>query len=210
MKQQSTERQPTKREAQAEGRREQLLEVALQLFSERGWEGTSVKSIAERAGVAPGLMYHYFESKEDLLYEVVEEFGFVPELRRALEPIGDQPAAQALPKVIRSYYRLLEEKGPVICIFVREGLVNPDLHEKWVRMMNEAVHLLATYFDRRVAAGELKPHNTEVSARMVLHPVAMMQLVGAHPDRLGDVVEVILHGVARKPGARSPKGGRRK
>lgn len=47
-----------------------LVAVATRLFAARGFEGTSVQAVVEAAGVTKGAMYHYFSSKEDLLYEV--------------------------------------------------------------------------------------------------------------------------------------------
>jgi TetR/AcrR family transcriptional regulator, repressor of fatR-cypB operon len=44
-----------------------ILDAALELFVERGFHGTSVPSVAERAGVAAGTIYHYFASKEALV-----------------------------------------------------------------------------------------------------------------------------------------------
>jgi AcrR family transcriptional regulator len=46
---------------------EAVLKAALELFVERGFHGTSVPSVAERAGVAAGTIYHYFASKEALV-----------------------------------------------------------------------------------------------------------------------------------------------
>jgi AcrR family transcriptional regulator len=50
--------------------RERLVTVATRLFAERGFESTSVQEIVEAAGVTKGAMYHYYGSKDDLLYEV--------------------------------------------------------------------------------------------------------------------------------------------
>ena len=49
---------------------ERLLAVATRLFAEKGFEGTSVQEIVAAAGVTKGAMYHYFASKDDLLYEI--------------------------------------------------------------------------------------------------------------------------------------------
>ncbi len=50
-----------------EDKAEAILEAALDLFVEKGFHGTSVPSVAERAGVAAGTIYHYFASKEALV-----------------------------------------------------------------------------------------------------------------------------------------------
>ena len=49
---------------------ERLVEVALRLFADRGFEGTSVQDVVSAAGVTKGAMYHYFASKDDLLAEI--------------------------------------------------------------------------------------------------------------------------------------------
>ncbi len=49
---------------------ERLVEVALELFAEKGFERTSVQDVVAAAGVTKGAMYHYFASKDDLLAEI--------------------------------------------------------------------------------------------------------------------------------------------
>src|SRR5690349_10764613 len=49
---------------------ERLVEAALRLFAERGFEGTSVQDVVTAAGVTKGAMYHYFGAKDDLLAEI--------------------------------------------------------------------------------------------------------------------------------------------
>src|SRR5688500_4742493 len=51
-------------------RRESILEAALAAFVERGFHGTAIPQIAERANIAAGTIYHYFESKEVLVNEL--------------------------------------------------------------------------------------------------------------------------------------------
>src|SRR5215216_4862559 len=68
---------PTQPETQAKTRkgeqtRAQILETALQLFRERGYEETTMRAIAEAAGVAVGNAYYYFRSKEHLIQAFYE------------------------------------------------------------------------------------------------------------------------------------------
>jgi AcrR family transcriptional regulator len=63
------------RDRQAEATRQELITVARELFTERGYAGTSVEDIIERAGVARGALYHHFPGKEALfaaVYQVVQ------------------------------------------------------------------------------------------------------------------------------------------
>ena len=53
--------------------REQLLSIAVEMFAEQGFAGTSLRSIAKRAGVSPALMIHHFEAKEALIREAISK-----------------------------------------------------------------------------------------------------------------------------------------
>ncbi|MEM6764052.1 MAG: helix-turn-helix domain-containing protein [Bacteroidota bacterium] len=53
--------------------REKILSAALELFAERGFHNTTIQQIAKKAEVAKGLIYRYFESKEDLLIGIIKE-----------------------------------------------------------------------------------------------------------------------------------------
>jgi AcrR family transcriptional regulator len=50
-----------------------IMDTALEVFAEDGYAHTSVERIADHAGIAKGLIYSYFESKEDLLYRILAE-----------------------------------------------------------------------------------------------------------------------------------------
>lgn len=58
-----------------ETRKQQIMDVALKLFAEKGYDSTSISKIAKDANISKGLLYNYFESKEDLLIQLVTE-GF--------------------------------------------------------------------------------------------------------------------------------------
>ncbi|MEM0997303.1 MAG: TetR/AcrR family transcriptional regulator [Bacteroidota bacterium] len=51
--------------------RQKILDAALRLFAVKGFDGTSVSGIAREAGVAKGLIYNYFKSKEDIVHQIV-------------------------------------------------------------------------------------------------------------------------------------------
>src|SRR3954467_7241650 len=76
---------------QGQERKQQLLESAGALFAERGYSETRVIDIVEAAGVAKGLFYWYFENKEALFRELVENIRH--QLRReqgeAMDPEAD-------------------------------------------------------------------------------------------------------------------------
>lgn len=76
-------RTPEQFEAIRQQRTKDIINAALRLFGEKGFEATSITAIAREAGIAKGLLYNYFESKEHLMEEVILE-GF-----RAIVPSLD-------------------------------------------------------------------------------------------------------------------------
>ncbi len=69
--------------------RQRILDVALDLFTEQGFDATSLRQIAERLGVTKAAIYYYFESKDDILLALhmrIHEFG-----KNAFLSMGDEP-----------------------------------------------------------------------------------------------------------------------
>ena len=65
----------TKKEILREERQQQIVDVALELFSKNGFHAVSVSAIARACGVSKGLMYNYFESKEALLEFILRDYS---------------------------------------------------------------------------------------------------------------------------------------
>ena len=55
-------------------RRDELLELAATMFAERGLRATTVRDIADSAGILSGSLYHHFSSKEEMVDEVLRNF----------------------------------------------------------------------------------------------------------------------------------------
>ena len=71
--------------------KDKILTVALELFAQNGYQGTSIAQIAKKAKISKGLMYNYFKNKEKLLDEIIQEgFNSLAELeyeaKRGVDP----------------------------------------------------------------------------------------------------------------------------
>src|SRR5690348_2685770 len=58
----------------AASRREELLGIAAQLFATQGYKNTTVRHIADAAGILSGSLYHHFDSKESMVDDILREF----------------------------------------------------------------------------------------------------------------------------------------
>ncbi len=93
-------------QSQREQTRAKILQAALSLFAREGYERTSVRMIAQEAGVAQSLLYNYFESKEALLHALFEQsMRDVYESFESLERPGDP--RQRLEEYFRHSFEIL-------------------------------------------------------------------------------------------------------
>jgi AcrR family transcriptional regulator len=190
-------KQQTQRNLQAENRRNQLLDIALALFAERGIENVSIKDLATEAQVAQGLIYYYFESKEALLEAVFQRFNPFPQVRAIIERISGMPVQEGLLLFTHGLAMLMPEKRNIFRILLRE-LISPrtNLLTQALPSQEEAVKQLVQYLQERINAGELKPHQPVIPIQMLISSF-LISLVTEQPlDLLGpQLVEIILDGI---------------
>ncbi len=185
------------RRRQAEQRRLQFIDTALAVFAAQGFDGTSVKDLAEAAGATQGLLYHYFPSKEALLEAALERHYFLPELRRIAAPDRDRPAAEVLLELVRGFARVLDQHRDVVQLMLREAPSNGAVAERLERARREGVRMVAEYLASRVEAGELRSHDCDASARLLFYAVLAAHLANTPPEPfLPSAVEILLHGIS--------------
>jgi AcrR family transcriptional regulator len=94
-----------------------ILEAAIAVMAEHGYHGTSVRDIAERAGVSPAALYHHFGSKQEVLATIMER-GIEALLRRteaALAAAGEVPADRLRALVeVQILFHLQDQRGTLL------------------------------------------------------------------------------------------------
>jgi TetR/AcrR family transcriptional regulator, cholesterol catabolism regulator len=81
-------RRRAKAPALASERRDHLVRLAAELFAEKGFQATTVRNIADEAGILSGSLYHHFDSKESIVDEILS--GFFQEIMSAYRGVLDQ------------------------------------------------------------------------------------------------------------------------
>ncbi|MBD2452231.1 TetR/AcrR family transcriptional regulator [Nostoc sp. FACHB-152] len=183
------------RQQQAVVRREHLVDTALALFSEQGYDATSIKQIAAAAGVAVGLLYHYFPSKSEVMKAVWERHSFLPELRVLLAVEYDEVAARVLENVAESFSAMLSRKEVLFRLMVRESQSNPEVAACLHMIVEEGMTALGAYLETRVQVGELRPHDTTLTARMLFGTVLTTHLARLPIPSWADLVSQMLCGI---------------
>jgi AcrR family transcriptional regulator len=101
--------------------RERILDIALDLFSERGYDKTSLRDIAERLGTTKAALYYHFARKEDILLELhlrLHEIGY--DVLAQLDGLGDAPAyVEAWPRLMDEFIDRVSANRDLVVLHLR-------------------------------------------------------------------------------------------
>ena len=146
----------TDRSIAQEERRRQILAAAVRVFARSGYHGSRVGDIAEEAGVAHGLLYHYFSSKEEVLQTVFREnWGELIERFRAVEA-ADEPAHEKLEGIAKILLRTWRNDPDLVTVMVREVARSQQLQGQ-VDEVREAFAIVQRVIEEGQAAGAFRP-----------------------------------------------------
>ena len=150
---------------QPEIRRQEILEAALDLFCEKGYEGASMADLAQRLGISQGLCYRYFPSKQALLDCAVDQYA--QQQVRILSPVlcdGTKSLRQ----------RMLEMPAPE---HYEAGGFYDALHSESGRRMHQILSvrvcelltpLVQKQLERAIKAGEIVSNDPESDASFLI------------------------------------------
>lgn len=140
-------------------RKQAILDAALSVFAERGFEAARLDDVAARAGVAKGTLYLYFDDKEKLFEEVVRgAVTPIVERLRALAAATDMPIGKVLEALFATFEKdvLATNRKLIIRLIIAEGPRFPRIAEFYYRnVVGRVMPLIRTMAERAVARGEL-------------------------------------------------------
>jgi TetR/AcrR family transcriptional regulator, fatty acid metabolism regulator protein len=153
----------TDRPTGQEDKRRVILDAAVRVFARKGYHTSRVGDIAEEAGVAHGLLYHYFRSKEELLETIFREtWRDVLDAVRAVEET-DESARERLAGVAKILLRAWRRDPDLVRVLVREVTRGSHLQQRIVEI-DQAFAGLERIIARGQEEGEFR---SDVEARMV-------------------------------------------
>jgi AcrR family transcriptional regulator len=107
--QEGSEARPLRHRLPPEERREAILNAALSAFSDLGYTQATLNDVADRLGVTKGCLYHYFDSKENLLLELIRDRIGCPVPENC--PVGDGTREEVLRGLLQRIWEHFQEPG---------------------------------------------------------------------------------------------------
>jgi AcrR family transcriptional regulator len=188
-----------------------ILEAALHLFSEHGYRGTSIREIAEAAGLSTGNLYHHFPDKETLFRTLLDQywasiespdFPFNRALAEGVFPENLESLAQAAEESVRLHRRHVA----LIYVDVVEFQGN-HIRKFYLEMAGRFNSFLDTRFPSRELRDHLAPGTDPTTAVMLASRIFLqyfaVEILFGVPDQFGkessvtvkEISEILRHGL---------------
>ncbi|WP_132247435.1 TetR/AcrR family transcriptional regulator [Marinisporobacter balticus] len=161
-----------------------ILEVAIDIFSKKGFTGATTNEIAKGAGVAEGTIFKYYPKKKDLLYgamikaiDLFTESIVVDTLKEVIEENKEAPIEILLKAIMIDRIKLFENHFPLIKVIFYEMQFHEDLKELFLNKASKNLQeIVPKIFKKRKEKGELKNINDFVAMRSFLGMIILMFL----------------------------------
>jgi len=140
---------------QFEGIREEkkalIMRTAMELFATNGFHATTISSIAKEAGISKGLLYNYFESKEELIKAII--YSGLENIDRLIDPDKDGIlTGDEMEFLLTRFFDMLQNDTSFwklyFTLFVQQPIIKL-VQEKLTKSLTNYINLLADYFESR-------------------------------------------------------------
>jgi len=196
-------------------RRQQILEAALDVFAESGFAGATTKDIATKADVTQGLIYFYFNSKENLFHAACEHRSiqlFPEDIVQLLNP--EHPPEMAITQLIQRLVTLMDEPCNIKVLRIMtqaQSMCDSQQSEGYKRyalvqsMATPISTALQVYFDEQIHRGTMQPIDTYLAAHLLAGSIVSSIVKRAlalgnfanysHEILAQNITQIFLHGL---------------
>jgi AcrR family transcriptional regulator len=161
-----------------EDRRDQIIDAAMQVFAQKGFIKATNKDIAREAGITPGLIYYYFDSKEDLLKTIVETRS-PAQLMTTLPPqVFELPPEIFIRMLILRALSIIETEQfiQLVRMLLPEIVHNTGVAPIIFPMIQRLLEFLGKYFEIQVEKGALRRLDRALTAQFMVSSVFVFVL----------------------------------
>lgn len=175
-----TDQSEISRKRRPDARPSEILDAALDLFSERGFAATRLEDVASRAGLSKAAIYLYFRDKTSLLQALVQaQVGPNLEMAHAMAASHQGPVEPLLRQILGFLaHRVATTRLPnIIKLIISESRAHPELGRWYLaNVVGKVLPLLQSLIERGIASGEFRPVDARLAVKSLVAPALMSAL----------------------------------
>ncbi len=178
-------------------RREQIVHAAVELFSRKGFRGTTTREIAEFVGISEAGLFKYFATKEDLYTAIIEAKSKTEQVIAKAAAAAARCDDAGVFRAVGLHFLEETQRDPTLMrLLLFSALEGHELSEMFFRSRVRRLHeFLADYIRSGTAAGRFRPLDPLLAARaflgMVSHNLLIHELFGVKREPGQGVNEVV-------------------
>ncbi|MFN2281310.1 MAG: TetR/AcrR family transcriptional regulator [Anaerolineales bacterium] len=148
---------------------ENILQAAAQIFQEKGYHATSMQDIANAVDLQKGSLYHYVDSKQDILYALLDQ-ALSLILERLQAVVSEELAPQEkIRQAMRSYFSFLAENPSLSSVLLLEyRSLEPIYKQKHIPLRDQVDHIWQEILEEGNMKGEFNAPETGLISKALL------------------------------------------
>jgi AcrR family transcriptional regulator len=185
---------------------QKILDAAMNVFSERGYDGATTRGIAEKAGVNEVTLFRKFQSKENILRAVITERreAVVKSLDSILLIEDGVSLANCLHSLGRELVQFISDRVDWIALLIREGRRRPEFQEALSTIPKAIVERLVQYFEREILLGNMRKVNPRTVALVfvshafynALAGMLVKEITGDTKKEFDEFIDILARGIS--------------
>lgn len=196
-------------------REEEILEVAVRIFSEKGFSAATTSEIAKEAGIAEGTIFRYFKTKKEILakvmvklVQIIGERIMTVRLVELFEKNKHLSEEEVLKLVMKDRISVAVKYFDMIKVVVTEIQYHEDLRQAFIsNIIIKGKDIVSKYFKEGIEKGIFKDIDVNIAVRSMVGMVGMYvlqrqllpELVPIEDDKQLDMmIELFLHGLSNR------------
>lgn len=196
-------------QARSAATRQKILQAALSLFSQSGYDATGVAEICQAAGVSKGAFYYHFPSKQALFLDLLE--GWLADLDRQLVSLGAEhtsapQAVYAMADLMPQVFQAAGGRFPILLEFWTQARREPAIREAVIAPYRRYQDFFTRLIEEGITAGSLEAVEARLLSQVIVSLAVGMLLqglldpVGADWQRVArQGLELLFDGITGSP-----------
>lgn len=193
-----------------------ILESAVKIFSEKGFNAATTNEIAKEAGIAEGTIFRYFKTKKDILHKIIirsiDLLGHkivIKPLEDLIEKNNSLNEKELLKEIVKERLSLVNKNFPLIKVILTEAMVSKEIREIWInKIVLNGINILSNIIERGIENGTFKKVNSITAIRSLASMIISYMLhknlinnslpVDEDDKEIDTILEIFFNGITFK------------